>query len=305
MTSPELATTYDWGRLYARSKGGEPTAPSITTVLDVLNPDMGWWEALCAVNACMDNAGRLYQVSQGSDWREKRKATDWLRDAAKRDRDAAAARGDFVHNYAEAYALREMGAATDADVERHRLLCEENGVLAYLEHFHAFWQDYKPRPVQAEATVWNETVGYAGTTDLLCEITTNNGPKRVVLDWKTEKGIYNKRTGERKSTLLQPYTGMQLCAAAMAEEVWEEGPGDAGHWVPFEFEPEVGLAVGIGPDGYVVSQYDIYNPLMWETFKALRRAFDFKRGGGASMQTPPLEGVEHIIAGTPRSTLVV
>ena len=79
-------------------------------------------------------------------------------------------------------------------------------------------------------------------------------------------------------------TGMQLVAAAHAEEVWVEGATPSeDKWVPWEYGVEMGAAVAFAPDGYVVRQYDIQDPLIWNTFKALREAWDYKRDGAATM----------------------
>lgn len=300
MTAPTLAHSTDFGRMYSRRRGGVPEVPSITTVIGALHQEMGWWEAKCAVDAAFPYLERLVAVRDSGDWRKERAAKDWLRDAATRDRDDAAARGDFVHNYAEQFALRTIGRATDADVEYHLDLCRGAGVESYLPAFHDFWEAFSPRVIGAEATLWNAEVGYAGTTDLLCEIDTPSGPVRAVLDWKTKRTLY-KRNGERKEKDLQPYTGMQLAAAAMASEVWVPDDADTSQdrWEPFTFAPEVGLAVGIAPDGYVVRQYDIYAPLVWESFVALRQAWAFLSEGALTM-SPALSGAGDIRRGTPR-----
>lgn len=287
MTDPQLAHTEDWGRMYARTRGGVPVVPSITTVLDVLSQDMEWWEALCAVRLAMDHAERLVDVKQMRDgperWDRERKAKDWLMGAADRDRDDAAERGDFVHNYAETFALYSMNQATADDLAHQQTLCEKAGVMDYVANFHAFWLDYCPRPLQPEATVWNSTVGYAGTTDLICEIEVDGDLVLVCLDWKTKRGLH-KRNGQPKEKDLRDFTGMQLAAAAFAEEVWLPGATPATDtWMPFPFQVEVGLAVALAPDGYVVRQYPIHNPLYWETFVSLARAWKFKRGGEALM----------------------
>lgn len=287
MTDPRLAHTFDWGRMYARTRGGEPTVPSITTVLAVESQDLEWWEALCAINETLANLDRVQRVMNRPDgpdkWREKRTMTDWLRAAAERDRNAASARGDKVHNYAEAFALREMGKATDADVAEQRTICETAGVAAYLDHFHRFWDTFQPKPLMPEATVWNAEVGYAGTTDLICEVETAWGPVTTVMDWKSKKALF-QRNGKPKDYDLSVHTGMQLVAAAHAEEVWIEGATPAeDRWVPWEYEIGMGAAVAFAPDGYVVRQYDIHNPLVWDTFKALRAAWDYKRHGAATM----------------------
>lgn len=248
---------------------------------------MEWWEALCAVNATLENINGAYRVMNlpegPAKWSEKREMTDWLKGAATRDRDAAAIRGDKVHNYAEAFALREMGKATDADVAEQRSICESGGVLPYLDHFHRFWDEFQPKPLMPEATVWNKEIGYAGTTDLICEIEAPWGPTVTVIDYKTKRALF-QRNGKPKTYDLSVHTGMQLVAAAHAEEVWIEGSTPSeDKWVPWEYELEMGAAVAFAPDGYVVRQYDIHNPLIWNTFKALREAWDYKRDGAVTM----------------------
>ena len=287
MTDPRLARTFNWGRMYARTRNGDPEVPSITTVLAVEAQDLEWWEAYCAVNATLEHLPRVAAVldmPEGPEkWSTKRSMTDWLRGAAERDRTAAAERGDLVHNYAEAFALREMGRATDADVEEQRSLCASGNVLPYLDHFHRFWEDFHPKPLMPEATVWNATIGYAGTTDLICEIEAPWGPTVTVIDYKTKKALY-QRNGKPKDHDLSVHTGMQLAAAAHAEEAWIEGATpEEDKWVSWEYEVEMGAAVAFAPDGYVVRQYDIHNPLVWNTFKALREAWDYKRHGAVTM----------------------
>lgn len=287
MTDPRLAHTFDWGRMYARTRGGEPEVPSITTVLAVEAQDMEWWEAYCAVNATLDNIGRVQRVldmPEGREkWSQKKDMSNWLRESANRDRNAASARGDKVHNYAEMFALREMGRATDAQVAKERNTCAEADLIPFLDHFHRFWDEFHPKPLMPEATVWNHTVGYAGTTDLICEIETSWGPVTSVFDWKTKKGLF-QRNGKPKEHDLAAHTGMQLAAAAHAEEVWIEGATPAeDQWVPWEYRVEMGAAVAFAPDGYVVRQYDIQNPLVWNTFKSLREAWDYKRVGATTM----------------------
>lgn len=287
MTDPRLATTFDWGRMYARTRGGQPEVPSITTVLDAMNHDMEWWEALCAVRLAMERTSELVAIEQIPDgperWSAERKEKDFLVGAAERDRNEAAHRGDIVHNYAETFALYQMGSATRADMSSHWQKCNSAGLLSYVNHFHQFWETFNPRPIRPEMTVWSKSVGYAGTTDLVCEIDTPQGTLQTILDYKTRKALFRKN-GQPKDNDLQTYTGMQLAAAVFAEEIWEEGatPSDD-RWEPNPFEPEVALGVVIASDGWLVRQYDVYDPLVWSTFVALRRVWEFRRDGGRTL----------------------
>lgn len=291
--------------MYARQRGGKPEVPSITTVLDVLNQNMEWWEARCAVEQAYMWSERLVALKQRNPhWSEERDAKNWLEGAAERDRDEASRRGDLVHDYAEAWALFKMGVVGNAEVQAHWAKCAEGGALDYLTSFHQFWDDFKPVPIQAEATVWNETVGYAGTTDLFCELQVDGRSTIAVMDWKTKRALY-KRNGRPKASDIRDYTGMQLAAAALAEEIWLPSPdGQSDTWVPFPYEPEVGLAVALAPDGYAIRQFDIYHPLTWKTFVALREAWDFTRDG-PSLMSHRLPGPSAIRPMTPRPSRTV
>lgn len=304
MTDPTLAHTYDWGRMYARERGGTPSVPSITTVLGVKNPHLEWWEAVCALNAAFDDVDAvkaIMDMPNGRDkWSAKREKSDWLKDAAGRDRDAAAARGDIVHNYAENMALWSMGKVSKSEMSTQWRLCQEAGVGAYVDSFHQFWRDWNPRPIMPEATVWNHEVGYAGTTDLLCWIDIpGHGPALVIADYKTKKGLY-QRNGKPKEHDLKPETGMQLTAAAFADEVWIQGETpESDQWLTWEHRPEIGVAIALAPDGYAVRQYDLYDPVVWSTFKALCAAWPYGRDGAATMG-PRLEGPGSMAPMTPR-----
>ena len=220
MTAPMLAKATDYGRMYARTRGGDVKVPSITTVLDVLDSEMGWWDALCAAREAAENAPLIAEtISSLPEGKVRNRAirdfVDIHKDAAERDRNAAAERGDFVHNYGETYALHLMGRVPHSEVIRHLELCREQGLMAYVDSFHAFWNKFEPKPKLPEATVWNSTIGYAGTTDLWCVI---NGID-VTLDWKTKKKVLEYRPhwdpepALTKRNALNSKVGMQLAAA--------------------------------------------------------------------------------------------
>ena len=292
MTAPRLAHATPHGRMYARTRGGTPEVPSITTLLDCANSRLEWWEPLCAVRLAMTHADRLHALHDlppGKERRAKeRTAKDWLCAAAERDRDASAARGDLVHDYAETYALHTLGQATQADVDEAADAARAGGAEKYLRHFHTFWDTWQPQVIQPEATVWNGDVGYAGTTDLLARINVRGTWVVAIMDYKTKKAIYDN-WGERKRIDLKPWTGAQLVAATHAEEIWI--PGDtpeADRWEPFTHQVAVGFGVAIGPDGYAVRQYRIHDPVVWGAFRALRSVWDFEVAAAAAQIMSPV-----------------
>lgn len=298
MTTPRLSRDMGEhiGRMYARTRDGGPEVPSITNILDVQNQRLDWWEALCAAREAFryaPNLARIHAAPEGRErWRQERDAIQWLKDSAARDRAECIERGDLVHDYAEAWALRQMGHIGDVEVAERERACERGGVSDYLEHFHAFWARYKPRPLLAEGTVWNHKTAYAGTTDLVCEI----NDLTVVADYKTKKALY-QRGGRPKQSDLRSHTGMQLAAANNADEVWvpgaaEDGSGD--RWEPWPYKAQAGIGVAIAPDGFRVRQYKIHHPVTWQTFTGLREAWEWWVHGDALM-SPRVNGPEGLI----------
>ncbi len=177
VTTPELAAATDYGRMYARVRGGEPLVPSITTVIGQHASDLSGWHGYMAAKAALEDQ-RAYRAtgSHGLKFAIIRDAAS----ASERYRDAAAARGDRVHNYAEAVALRAMGREHNLDESREQLII--NGEQAYADRFDEWWEAFKPRPLAAEVTIWNDTVGYAGTLDLVAEI----AGRTCIIDYKTK-----------------------------------------------------------------------------------------------------------------------
>ena len=165
VTTPELAAATDYGRMYSRKRGGELLVPSITTVIGQHANDLSGWHGYMAAKAALEDQ-RAYRAtgSHGLKFAIIRDAAS----ASERYRDAAAARGDRVHNYAENIALRAMGREHNLDESREQLII--NGEQAYADRFDEWWEAFKPRPLAAEVTIWNDTVGYAGTLDLVAEI---------------------------------------------------------------------------------------------------------------------------------------
>lgn len=234
MTSPKLAHQTNSGRMYSRQVGGPGIVPSITTVIGMDALDLSGWAGYMAAKALSEDP----QLSQAvNDPRQMRSLVRSASGAAEIYRDLAAARGDRVHNYAEAYALRELGLEHDLLAARSAL--EENNELGYLQHFETWWAEYQVEPLAAEVTVWNETVGYAGTIDLVAKI----GGRVCIVDYKT-------KTSDREGIVKRPDDKviMQLAAACKAEEQIVDA--ERGLWKPWEYGTDAMLlAVALGDTG--------------------------------------------------------
>lgn len=263
MTTPTLAQATDYGRMYARTVGGELLVPSITTVIGQQASDLSGWHGYMAAKAALEDQ-RAYRASNSAGLKFA-----IIRDAAsasERYRDKAAARGDRVHNYAEQVALRAMGLPHEVEGYRENLIA--HGEQAYADRFDEWWALYRPRPLATEVTVWNETVGYAGTLDLVAEIAGHT----CIIDYKT-KGT--DRQGRVKP--LDDKVVMQLVAGLKAEEALINA--ENGEWEPWRHsEASILMGVALGQTQVVPQQA---NPQVlksnWFKFCALKRVWDLNR----------------------------
>lgn len=258
-----LATATDHGRMYARQVGGELLVPSITTVIGQQANDLSGWHGYMAAKAVLEDqrAYRAYS-SAGMKFAIIRDAAS----ASERYRDDAAARGDRVHNYAEQVALRSMGKPHEVEGYRENLIA--HGEQAYADRFDEWWELYRPKPLATEVTIWNDTVGYAGTLDLVAEI----AGRTCIIDYKT-KGT--DRKGRVKP--LDDKVVMQLVAGLKAEEALVDA--DAGHWEAWTHgDAPILMGVALG-ETQVVPQQANPNVLKsnWYKFCALKRVWDYNR----------------------------
>ncbi|MFE7630018.1 cytochrome [Kocuria sp. NPDC057446] len=257
MTQPRLAEQTEYGRMYARSVADQATVPSITTVLSRAATDLDGWYGYSAAQAAVRD-DRL-RAALGSPAQLRAVVRDAAK-AAERHRDEAAARGDRVHTYAEQIALRALGKPHRAADARAALA--EHGEERFASRFDEWWDLYAPEPLAVEVTVWNSTVGYAGTLDLVARI----AGKVCLIDYKT-KGT--DRDGRVKS--LDPKVVTQLVAGLKAEESLVDA--EAGTWEPWAYGgADLLLGVAIGETEVVpVQAVPAVLEQHWYKFCALHR----------------------------------
>jgi len=254
--------------MYARSLTDPPKVPSITTVIGQQATSLDGWIGYMAATAvskhpdlasAVGNPGQLRTVVRDSS------------NAAEQYRDAAAARGDRVHRYCEQVALRVLDRPHEADEARAALA--ERGEEKFADRFDAWWEEYKVQPLAPEITVWNESVGYAGTLDLVATI----GGKLCIIDYKT-KGT--DRNGQVKS--LDAKVVMQLVAGMKAEEsIVDEA---AGTWEAWQYgQDPILLGVAIGETEVRTLRA---NPAVlkehWFKFASLRRVWQTTQDAAAA-----------------------
>lgn len=217
--------------MYARSLSEAPTMPSITNVISQQASSLDGWIGYMAADSLAKHPQLPDAVANPSQLRTL------VRDssaAAEKFRDAAAARGDRVHYYCEQVSLRALGKAHRMPEARAALA--ENGEEAFAARFDEWWTTYRVEPVAPEVTIWNSSIGYAGTLDLVARI----GGRLCLIDYKT-KGT--DRNGSVKS--LDDKVVMQLVAGMKAEEGLVNA--QAGTWEPWEYGADpilLGVAIG-------------------------------------------------------------
>ncbi|PJJ44142.1 hypothetical protein ATK23_1363 [Glutamicibacter mysorens] len=280
MTSPKLAIQTDLGRMYCRQVGGEAIVPSITTVISMDKLDLSGWAGYMAAKALSDDHRLVHAVGDRGQLRSL------IRDAAgaaEAYRDSAAARGDRVHNYAEQRALRALDL--EHDLEAAQAALEANNELGFARHFDQWWDDYNVQPIAAEVTVWNHSVGYAGTIDLVAKI----GGRTSLVDYKTkntDRDGFVKRPDDKVI--------MQLAAACKAEE--QVVDAERGAWKEWGYGTDTMLlAVALGETGsrtFMAPPPAL--PDYWSKFYALRRnweaAFKIAQSRASLVEiTPPAQ----------------
>ncbi|ALE91909.1 cytochrome [Arthrobacter alpinus] len=259
MSSPALAHSTELGRMYGRSLTDPPKVPSITTVISQQSTSLDGWIGYMAANAVALHPGLGGAVGNASKLRTVVRDSS---NAAEQFRDAAAARGDRVHHYCEQLALRALGRPHQMPEARAALA--EQGEENFALRFDAWWDEYQVQPLAPEITVWNETLGYAGTLDLVATI----GGKLCIIDYKT-KGT--DRNGQVKG--LDAKVVMQLVAGMKAEEsIVDEA---AGTWEAWKYGQEpvlLGVAIGETEVRTLRANPAVLKP-HWFKFASLRRVW--------------------------------
>lgn len=268
MTQPQLAHQTEYGRMYARSLSGVPEVPSITTVIAQQNTDLSGWVGHMAATAVIEDPRLPQAVGSRPQLKTVAKQAS---NAAERFRDDAAARGDRVHNYAEQVGLRALGRPHE--MAQMREVLAEHGEAAYADRFDEWWDLFEVRPLATELTVWNGTVGYAGTLDLVASI----GGRTCIIDYKT-KGT--GRDGRVKP--LDAKVVMQLVAGLKAEESLVDPA--AGTWEPWQYgDAPVLLGVALGQTEVVAHQANPQVlPEHWRKFWALRQVWGYAQAADSA-----------------------
>lgn len=174
-TSTSAGRTYHYGLGAGCSLGADCTDPdhqfiSVTSVLRVIHSDalMGWAVKVTAERAVemADVLPKLVAADREGVLKTL-KGARWVKTAAQL--------GSLVHECVDAYSKgKSMPAYTPE-------------AAPYIHAFLMFCEDHKPDFKFNEVTVYNRSLGYAGTTDWIGTI---DGGPLAIGDWKSGKAIY-------------------------------------------------------------------------------------------------------------------
>ena len=141
--------------------------PSVTTILEAVNPGLDWWYARMGAEYVLDHQG---------DTIDRRALIKAASEAPEAYRDSKGVIGDHVHKWIEA----DLRGDPLPDVPKE---CE-----SYIRQWQAFAGDHEILPRMIEVGVVSASGGYAGRLDGIAEI----DGRLVLLDLKSGKSVRKK-----------------------------------------------------------------------------------------------------------------
>lgn len=149
--------------------------PGVTTIIDdgVPKPGLINWAANVTAEYAVDAWELLADLSPSARLKE-------LKAARFKDRDAAANRGTQVHKLAERLVAGDEVAVPDE-------------LAGHVDSYVRFLDEWDVQPVLSEAVVVSHRHGYAGTLDLIADLTHADDTRRALLDIKTGRsGVFGE-----------------------------------------------------------------------------------------------------------------
>lgn len=247
MTAPALSTPTPFGRYYIHPNRSYQV-PSITNIKDKRNiPGLKYWAARQAAEYAADNLTKLQML-------ERDEAIELIRKHPFTHKDdGPSAIGDMVHDWIDRHIKGDEIPADEIEAApvsaRHMWV-----------QFGAVVEQYQPKWVESEFTVWSDKFGYAGTADWCAYI----GNALVLGDTKSGKEVYDD-------------VALQLSALAHADFILEAN----GNERPLpQFERYAVLHVR--PRGAKLIPVEGIDAA-FKAFLGLKELFDFERENGGKI----------------------
>lgn len=226
--------------------------PGVTTILGVLDkPAIPKWAAGQVAEYVADNPDGVETLRSLG----RKPMIQALKGIPWETRDKAGARGNVLHDYAEALL---NGEEVEVDDEH----------IPVMEHALAFMDDWHIEPLLVEFPCASREHEWAGTGDLIAKYRhpQTGEPGTAIFDWKSGKALY-------------PEYAWQLNAYAHAE--FHGLDGDE-HPIP---RCDAAFGVQIRPDGYDVAPF-VFGTHVYEEFLTIRRTFAIAKRGRGDWKTP-------------------
>lgn len=191
MANERANTVFKSGsRWYVHPESGEKQ-PGVTSIIGMLNkPFLVNWAAKQAAEFVVTNIGSVMPLALS----DPKAAVELISGASRRYTKGRGEIGTAAHEIFETLARGQ------------KLPRQHPEMQPYVTHFQEFLDKHQPEFLAMEETVWNGTVGYAGSFDAVMRIDGEN----VIADWKTSASVY-------------PEVGLQLSAYRHAESFLSGG----------------------------------------------------------------------------------
>ena len=248
MTTPKWADDVNYTRWYRHptKQNGNHVYASVSRVAKLADPG-GWripWAALMTAEKAVESLPTLATMKPAE-------AVKWLKGAPFAKTKEGASKGTQAHEAMEAM-LKGQPVTTDTP---------------WIEAGRRFLADMDPEPEALEQTLFCDTLLTAGTCDFRGRLGKRPDLRRVMIDWKTSKGVFADHL-------------VQMAGYAMASEYALD---DDGTEQPFE-APDTCLIVLLGANGQYSAQVMPKDQRFLRAFKACLELMRFTDSGLATTE---------------------
>lgn len=248
MTTPKWADDVNFTRWYRHpvKHNGNHVYASVSRVAKIADPG-AWripWAALMTAQKAVESLPTLATMKPDE-------AVKWLKAAPFAKTREGGRKGTEAHEAMEAM-LKGQPAGADTP---------------WIEAGKRFLADLDPEPEALEQTLFSDTLLTAGTCDFRGRLRKRPDLRRVMIDWKTAKGVFADHL-------------VQMAGYAMASEYALD---DDGTEQPFE-PPDTCLIVLLGADGKYSAQVMPKDERLLRAFRACLELVRFTDSGVATTE---------------------
>lgn len=255
MTTPKVKTVRIGGdRWYVDPLTGDKV-PGVSSVKDTLaKPGLLYGAVKVAATYAVDNVRELAAIAEN----DRDAAIDLVKRAHTRAWSAKAGSGTGVHAIVEDLLNGKKGIRVSPEQRK------------YIVQYALFVKEFDVRALYVEATVWNSTIGYAGTLDTILELSLTQDQAAMAglpvqtSDLAVYRAIVDTKTG---ASGVWSETALQQVAYKNAEYMLSAN-GDREDMPFVDFT----AALWLRPDGFALIPLDS-GPATWAAFKGLRDAY--------------------------------